>query len=268
MNNLRCGNCSFLNFTSADHCKRCKARFNTHPENSENIFFGEDASVWQPGYQTAPCHLQPTGAPQYLPTPVAPLPHTSKYSGTNALLLTMLVVAVLMALGIGVLWKFGQPVQAHAGWQEYRADDDSFTIEMPTTPLRDVQSQPTPAGEIKAHTMLGNMGSKGVYAVAYSDYPVDLIDGSPDMLLDLAARGAVNNAGATMKGKKSITLDGHPGIEVEMTVPPSKVPGGGLAVCRIYWVKPRIYVILVGGHESSEVYKDRARFLDSLKLRK
>jgi hypothetical protein len=71
-----------------------------------------------------------------------------------------------------------------------------------------------------------------------------------------------------MVSKKEISLEGYPGLEVEMTVPPSSVPGGGLAVSRIYWVAPRIYMVFIGGVEGSEIYRDRAKFLDSFKLKK
>jgi hypothetical protein len=264
MDTNRCGNCGFLNFAAASNCKRCKATLDAPVGDVESQFFGGYAAGWQPGYQTAPDYPQPAYTSPYFNTPVAPLPRTSKNGGANAVLLSLLGVAVVIALGIGVFWKFSKPASANLGWQEYKSQDGSFTVEMPTKPMERVNSQMTPAGEFETHLMLGNMRSQGVYVVAYTDYPED----TTDISFDSAAEKAANNAGATLLSKKSTTFEGHPGMEVELLVSPERVPGGGRGVCRINWVAPRLYVMFVGGPESSEVYQTRAKFLDSFKLRK
>ncbi|HEX8921191.1 MAG TPA: hypothetical protein VF766_06915 [Pyrinomonadaceae bacterium] len=268
MHSLRCSNCSFLNFGSDPNCKRCKATLNASSEVPETNYFGGYAPNLQPDYQTASDYSQTAYQPQYFPTPVSPLPRTSKHGGTNAVLLSLLGVVVAVAAGLGVLWKFGKPTSTTLSWQEYKAEDGSFTVEMPTKPVEDVVGQETSLGTLDTHTIAGNMGRDGIYVVAYTDFPVDATKVPASRILDGAAQGTVKNSGATMVSKKDITLDGYPGLEIEMTVPPSQVPGGGLAVCRIYWAAPRMYVMLVGGAESSEVYRDRAKFLDSFKLQK
>jgi hypothetical protein len=268
MRNNRCANCGFLNFADASACKRCKASFDAPSAISESVYSSADEYAWQPQYQTAPDYPQPFYPPQYFPTPVAALPRRSKHSGTNAALLSLLGVAVIVAAAIGVLWKFGKAAPSTFGWQEYKADDESFTVEMPTKPVETVQSESTPMGEIDSHVLMGNMRGDGIYVVAYTDFPSGASNASADSILESVAQGSLDNSGATMLSKKKITLDGYPGLEVEMKVPASKVPGGGHATCRLYWVAPRIYVMFVGSHESSEIYRDRARFLDSFKLRK
>jgi hypothetical protein len=270
MNSLRCNNCSFLNFGSDPACKRCKAALDVSSEIPESSYFGGYAPNLQPDYQTAAAsgYSQPSYQPHYFPTPVAPLPRTSKHGGTNAVLLSLLGVVVVVAAGIGVLWKFGKSTPPNLVWQEYKSEDESFTVQMPTKPVEDVVGQETALGTLDAHTMAGNMGRDGIYVVAYTDFPSDSSKVPASRILDGAAQGTVKNSGATMVSKKDISLDGHPGLEIEMTVPPSQVPGGGLAVCRIYWAAPRMYVIFVGGAEGSEIYRDRAKFLDSFKLRK
>lgn len=268
MQNNRCMNCGFLNFADASACKRCKASFESPAEIPENDFSGGYAPDWQPSYQTATDYPQPFYAPQYFPTPVAALPRTSKHSGANAALLTMLGVAVAVAAAIGVLWKFGNHAPSNVGWQEYKADDESYTVEMPTKPIESVQSQSTPMGSLDSHMLVGSMKADGIYVVAYTDFPSNNPDVPSRYILDSAAQGAVNNSGSKMLSKRDITLDGYPGLEVEMEVSESKVPGGGRGTCRLYWVAPRIYIMFVGGPESSATYKDRAKFLDSFKLRK
>lgn len=280
MNPHRCVDCGFLNFASATSCKRCKAKLVMAPpsEPAGNNFYGGYPGGMQPGYQTAtgyaatayiaPGYSQPVSSPQYFPTPVAPLPRTSKNGGTNALLLSLLCITVVVALGLGIVWKFGKHAPSNPGWLEYKSDDGAFRVEMPVKPLETSETTPTPTGDMQTRILLGSMREKGVYVIAYTDYPPNSLKVSPDVLLDTVAQGAVKESGATMVSKKLITLDGYQGIEVEMTLPPGKLRSGGLAVCRIYWTAPRIYTIFVGGPESSEVYMDRMKFLDSFKLRK
>ncbi|MBA2733794.1 MAG: hypothetical protein H0U54_12985 [Acidobacteria bacterium] len=263
MNN-RCGNCGFINFNSASACKRCTAPCDSQPEFLGNEFFGSYPAESQPGYQTAPGYSQPVYAQPYFPMPIAPLPHTKKNSGTNALLWSLLGVAVVVAISIAVLWKFGNSASASSGWQEYKSQDDSFRVEMPVKPIERINSQMTPtAGELQTHVMMGNQ-RQGVYVIAYTDYPDDTVDIS----FDSAAQEAVENAGGTLVSKKSVSLDGYPGMEIEMVISPDRIRGGGRGICRIYWAAPRLYFVYIGAAESSDVYNTRTKFLDSFKLRK
>ena len=273
MSNMRCGNCGFLNFNSDPSCKRCKAAFAEIPPPQASPQFTELQPAFQGSYQLAPewpqpAYQQPAYQNPFFPTPIAPLPKASKHGATNASLWVLLSMSVALAFGIGVLWKFGGAKPSIKGWQEYRAPDNSFTVQMPVKPEETVQSESTPAGEIQLHIASGEMGAKGIYLVGYADYPTVANNVPVSTLLDAAANGAVNNSGATLVSKRSITQDGYQGIEAEMTIPESKVPGGGKAVCRIFWTSPRIYILFVGGTESSGIYESREKFLGSFKIRR
>ena len=116
------------------------------------------------------------------------------------------------------------------------------------------------------HISMGLMQEKGVYLVAYGDYPITSSNVPASTLLNAGADGAIANSGATMVSKKSITLGNYPGIEIEVTMPATKVPGGGKAVFRIYWASPRLYMLFVGGQDSSGIYENKDKFLDSFKI--
>jgi hypothetical protein len=273
MSNTRCGNCGFLNFASDASCKRCKATFVdiTPPQTGPQLT--EFQPAFQGGYQIAPgwsqpAYQQPAYQPSFFPTPIAPLPQASKHGATNASLWVLLSLSVALACGIGIIWKFGRSAPTINGWQEYRSPDNSFTVQMPVKPEESVQSESTPAGQIQLHIASGEMGAKGIYLVGYADYPAVTNNAPPGTILDAAANGAVNNSGAILVSKRSITQDGYQGIEAEMTIPESKVPGGGKAVCRIFWNSPRVYILFVGGTESSGIYESREKFLDTFKIRK
>lgn len=277
MNNIRCGNCGFLNFASAPSCKRCKAEFETAPAAAGSPTFGDYATVPQANYQPAPQWPQPAYQPAYMspppiyfPTPLAPLPRASKNGATNAVLWVLLGLTVAIAVGIGILWKFGKSsTPINFAWQEYNAPDDSCSILMPAKPLETAESLPTPTGtQLQLHMSIADVGRQGAYMLGYIDYPDNFKSISSDTLLDAAANGAITRSGATLVNKKKITFDGYPGVEIEMLPPAGAPPGMGHAFCRIYWVAPRIYMTFAGGPDSREGNQAILKFLDSFKLRR
>ncbi|MDT4952387.1 MAG: hypothetical protein QOJ02_525 [Acidobacteriota bacterium] len=274
MNHVRCSNCGFLNFASASVCKRCKADFEIasaalgvatadgFPATAQ-VNFQPMAQWSQPQYEQS--YPPP---PLYFPTPIAPLPRPSRNGATNVVLWMLLGITVVIALGIGILWKFGKPVSANYSWQEYKSQDDSFSILMPARPVESVESSQIPTGQIQMHEVMADLGSQGAYMVGYSDYPDNSRNVSSDTLLDAAANGAVTHSGATLVSKKRITLDGYPGVELELLPPEGQRLDGGRGFCRIYWVAPRIYIIFAGGPDSGGGSQAVTKFLDSFKLRK
>lgn len=222
----------------------------------------------QAEYQTVPQWSQPFAQtsfppPDYFPSAVAPLPRASKYGATNTALWTLLGVAVAIAIGIGVFWKFGH--HANYAWQEYKASDDSYTVLMPGRPVESVQSQATPAGVIQMHLSIVEMGRDGAYMVGYADYPSSFTKLSSQDLLDAGAQGAVARSGATLVSRKNITLDGYPGVELELLPPAGQGFNGGHARARIYWVAPRLY-ILFAGNSKADAEATNTKFLDSFKF--
>src|SRR5205085_1526240 len=158
MTNIRCSNCGFLNFAEDASCKRCKAVFEEPPAADMGQQFTQfPPEALQGGYQAVAQWPQPAYQPSYFPTPVAPLPRASKYGATNAVLWTLLGLTVAVALGIGFIWRFAKPSPTITGWQEYKAADDSFTVQMPTKPYESEESQSTPAGQLQMHMMMGSM---------------------------------------------------------------------------------------------------------------
>lgn len=278
MNSIRCGNCGFLNFATATACKRCKAEFATDPAQALNPAAINYETSSQPSYQATPyetvaqwpqpAYASPLPPPMYMPSPIAPLPRASRNGATNEVLWTLLGLTIFIGVGLGFVWRLVKPSPTITGWQEYTSQDGSYTVQMPTKPLETEESQASPAGSLQMHLMLGSMQEKGIYIVGYTDYPNVPSNVSIKQLLDSAAEGAASNSGATMLSKKEIMLDGNQGIEVEMDVPPSKIPGGGKATCRIYWASPRIYILFVGGSTGAGIYESRSKFLDSFKIKR
>jgi hypothetical protein len=260
MSSNRCAACGFLNFATASVCKRCRASLQPP---SDNPYFNSYVAGYYGGYQPAPAYGQPPYASSYYP--VAPLPSVSRNAGVNIALLALLGMALAVAAGIWVFWKVGNNGSANFAWQEYNSEDGSYAIMMPTRPAHFTQTQQSVVGDLEVHMMAADMHNDGAFMVGHADYPGDSYAVSADELLDMSAQGAVNSTEATLLGKKKISLDGHPGLELELSLRKLK----GRTVTRVYWVAPRrIYIMFASAPSSPETNARLATFLNSLRLRR
>lgn len=259
MSTNRCAACGFLNFAADSVCKRCRAALQPP---SDNPYFNSYVAGTYGAYQPAPAYGQPPYSASYYP--VAPLPRVSKNAGVNAALVALLGLAVAIALGIWVFWKVGNG-SANFAWEEYDSKDGSYAIMMPTRPSHMLQTQQSLVGDLDVHMMVGDMQNRGAFMVGHADYPDDFTDVSADELLDMAAQGAVNSSESTLLSRKKITLDGHPGLELELSLKKLK----GRTVTRVYWVAPRrIYIMFASAPSSPETDTHISTFLNSLRLRR
>lgn len=264
MSSIRCLNCGFLNFAGDAVCKRCRAAL---VPPSDNPFFNSYVAGMQGGYQPAPGYTQPSYSSSYYPSAVAPLPRVSKNGGTNVALLVLVGLSLAVAAGIGLLWKIGPGGSSKFAWQEYKSEDASFSVTMPKKPSYNVQNQPSMVGELKVHSMMSDMYDSGAFVVMHSDYPEEFSNVPAEEMLDASVDGLAAEAEATILNKKAISLDGHQGIELELSM--KNLKGAGRTIARIYWVAPRrVYVMIASVPTAADTDVKLFKFLDSLKLRK
>ncbi|HWT02859.1 MAG TPA: hypothetical protein VN256_21600 [Pyrinomonadaceae bacterium] len=265
MSTIRCLSCGFLNFAADSVCKRCREAL---APPSDNPYFNSYVAGMQGGYQTAPGYAQPAYSSGYFPGAVAPLPRVSKNGGANVALLVLVGLVVAVAGGIGVLWKIGNGRSANFAWQEYKSKDEIYSVTMPKKPVHVVQNYPSMFGEVKVPMMMADMQDRGAFLVGHSDYTTeDIADMSGEQLLDIASQNIASEPGTKVLGKKSISLDGHPGMELELKM--DQIKGKSRTVARFYWVAPqRIYIMFASVPTSSDADAQLSRFLDSLKIRK
>jgi hypothetical protein len=268
VSSIRCLNCGFLNFSADSVCKRCRAAL---IPPSDNPYFNSYVARMHGGYQPAPEYIppgytQPAYSQSYFPGAVAALPRVSKNGGTNAALVALVGLALAVAAGVGVLWKIGNR-SANFAWQEYSSEDQTYSVMMPKKPAQFVQSQPSAVGNLQVHVMTVDTDDGGAFVAMHSDYPGQFSEVPADEVLDSAVQGIASSSEATILGRKNISLDGHQGLEIELSV--KQLKGLGRAVARVYWVAPRrMYVMIAVAPPSSDADAQLARFLDSLKLRK
>jgi hypothetical protein len=157
------------------------------------------------------------------------------------------------------------PVLVQTDWQPLSRPDAGFAIQLPPGEFREsVQPVQTEFQSIDLH-LLGIRSPNFLYAVIYSEFPeaaeFDRIP--PQDLLDNIMQGVATNVNRRLQDDRSITLDGHPGVDLYY-----EGANGLTYKHRIYIVDRRWYQVMVVTSEAdrSEFATAADRFLNSFNL--
>jgi hypothetical protein len=150
------------------------------------------------------------------------------------------------------------------GWKEHRSDDCRCSAQFPGTPQAKTQKMQSSIGNLDSKILMLEVPGSAFYALAYVDYPKNLVATTKsDELLDGARDGAVSKVKGTLKTESKITQAGFPGRELRI-----EAPGDIVLVARIYMVKERLYQQLVVAPRPRAESADTKKFLDSFKFDK
>jgi hypothetical protein len=176
------------------------------------------------------------------------------------------IVFLVSAVAIPKLLKARKADYSNLSWNEYRSPDGKFSTSLPITPKMSERVVPSAFGNAKAHLLEAEMDKSSTCLLLYADYPVERIDMSEEILYEQALQGAAQ--GSNMIGigsKRYITLNGYRGIEAELKPAlEGKTDIGGTA--RLFWVTPRLYVLVAFGPKTAEFRAVQTRCLESFKL--
>jgi hypothetical protein len=163
----------------------------------------------------------------------------------------LLLLALVMMSGCGG----AQELQ----WQSFDSDVGRFSVEFPGEPEEQSQSISTAVGSIETWTLMVEEQGAG-FSVSFADYPQEIIAASETaLMLDGARDGAVANISGILLEENEISLDGHPGREIEVEVKEEDV----VVRARFYLVENRLYVIQAISETSKVSEDDFVRFLNS-----
>jgi hypothetical protein len=151
-------------------------------------------------------------------------------------------------------------------WKEFSPKEGGFRVLMPGEPTKKTRKLETPQGDAVIVTY-SIQTRKAAFLVIRSDLPpkVDVTDAKK--LLDDARDKGVKNSGGTLRDEKEIELDGHPGREMTLELPDSKVKGGGIYKTRIYLVGHAHLQVITLAPKSEANLKEINAFLDSFRLK-
>ena len=164
----------------------------------------------------------------------------------------MTVLAGLMLLPMGAAWA--------QAWSEYRSEEGNLRIEAPGIPKLNTAAIPIGNNETAPMIEAVVATRQAAYQISYISYPRRIgQSAAADVLLDNFRNKMA--AGSTYRSEKPLTLGRFPGREFVVV----EANGRNTAV-RLYWVRGRLYQIMVTGGAGIESNPDTRRFLESFAL--
>lgn len=263
MNSLRCSNCSLLNFADATVCKRCGLPFDSPAGNEwESHPYASYETYPPPGEPDPNLWDRPSYRPSYVRPPVR---SSSPASKLVVVAITIAVTFLVAFLAIPALLKSKKVDLSKLSWTEYRSPDGKFSVSLPVTPRERTLSSPTPFGTVQVHSVEADVTRDGGCMLVYADYQVERMNVSEETLYEMAIQGTMSRQNVLAVGsRRYITVDGYRGVEVELTPKDSKE--SMKAVCRIFWIPPRLYALAAGGPETPEYKTIQTRCLETFHL--
>lgn len=267
MNSIRCSNCSLLNFDTATSCKRCGLPFNSEAEAGQGAQqYAPSESYTQPAEGGSYFWDQPNYEPNYFPPP-APASSSSGGKRVIGLAVLLAILGLVSFIAVPKILKPKRANLANLSWTDYKSTDGSFSVTLPSSSPKETQvSQPTAVGNIQVHMVISEIDRDSACMVMYADYPM-MGKVSEEMLYEQTLK-SMESADAQQfapTSRKFITRDGHRGIEAEFK-PAMLKRVDAKARARLFWVAPRLYLVMSGGPETPEFDTVSNRCLDSFKI--
>ena len=160
---------------------------------------------------------------------------------------------------VGICLLFAGAALAQ-GWTSISPDGGRYRVDMPGAPK--VSTAPIPVGPgqtvsmTEAEVRLGPVG----YVASWVDYPERISRAaSAELMLDRVRDGS--SAGSTLRSEKKLTLGRFPGREYVVVQ-----ANGTNTAMRTYWVRGRLYQLMVTGGAGIEARPDTRRFFDLFAL--
>jgi hypothetical protein len=169
---------------------------------------------------------------------------------------------VMWSIAIALLFSGAASAQLQVAqpWVEFKPDGGRYRVEMPGLPKIAIVQVPTGGGASVPMEEATAVVRRVSYIASYVDYPASVTKGAAaDVILNQVRKGAAT--GNTVRDEKKLQLGRSEGREY--TVVQSN---GNVAVTRIYWVRGRLYQLVVDGAASVEKAPETRKFLESFSL--
>lgn len=123
-------------------------------------------------------------------------------------------------------------------WKTYTAPDHAFLIELPGEPrIETIQAPLDGGGAVTINTITAKPTSHTSYSCDYTERDSPRTESS-DKILESARDGSVRKIQGTVLTQRRITLQGYPGLEIQVSA-----RGDSLVDERLLLVRNRLYVI-------------------------
>jgi hypothetical protein len=143
-------------------------------------------------------------------------------------------------------------------WKPYPYPSDGFSASFPAQPSMEKRNISTDAGQFELRSYVAEDSSAALIA-AVCDYGATAAGKDPEILLDGAKKGAIDNLKAHMISEKKMSLGVNHGVQFEADNSTDHISA------RIYLAGTILYQTIVISPINGR-YADTARFLDSFQL--
>lgn len=147
--------------------------------------------------------------------------------------------------------------------QLFKSGVGKFSVMTPLELKESTRPVATQGGNVDLHMFLGDAGSVS-YMVAFADYPPELLNADPQIILEGSRDGIVKNINGAITGDVEIDISGNPGREFVMD---GNVSNQDVtAKARIALVASRLYEVMVLSAKGSANMAEVNSFLTSFIL--
>jgi hypothetical protein len=147
-------------------------------------------------------------------------------------------------------------------WLRLEYPEERFRVRMPAAPHIERVSSETQYGLQQCVLYVSEGAAGDRFLVSFIDFPAEAFRDGPQRVLQKTRGGLVEAVGGKVIRERSLTLEGHPGLEIEI-----ELPGGQILLWRAFVVNGRVYQLLAVTRDGKGVPSPAARmFLDSFSL--
>jgi hypothetical protein len=241
MNNKKCPYCGFINFVTAEVCRKCETNLSGREESDQT--FNDAPATYRGGTNAY--------APPY-PTKSG-MSAGRVFAGIGGLVFG----AIIYTVGMGLIRG-----HANVNWVEYHPDGQSITVMMPSEPRREEPTRtPLPAGSVTIHMFTSEVSGQGIAGFGYADYEgVELGDSS--QALEGSLDGMLKKSNSKLVSKTPINYQDMPGLEFEVTPPESAGIKNGRGYGKILLRYNRLYILFITASENTDLIAGKEKFLN------
>ena len=166
---------------------------------------------------------------------------------------------VFVALGVSV-WQWMNTIDP-ADWRDFAPPGGRFHVSMPGTPTIQLAAMRNLPPGSQVYTL--ELSRQDIaFSISYGDVPLNEWNAQPlQMRFDNALAGMqANMPGSQLVSQKRIAVDNNPGREYHLTVPLK-----GIVVARVYFVRNRMFVLVIAGSRLQPDSEAVTKFLDSFR---
>ena len=152
-----------------------------------------------------------------------------------------------------------------ASWKVFSPKGSGFRVQLPDRPKESERTVETPEGAV--NISMYSIERDGVaFLVTCFEPPAVAVAGNPKAVLDEARDAGVKNANGSLEEEKEIEQDGHPGREMTMELPDSRIRGGGIYRSRIDLIGRIHYLVAAVSSKTNDRPSQVKAFLESFHL--